>query len=125
MDNRSYISVDIFGKHTVGLLDSGANVSVVEEKGVKLLEELNISVWPSRLKNIFTVDRTERGIQGVVDSPVNIHGTRQIISAFLVPSLLLFFISIGSDSCNKSKLRIDFKRDTWHMHSYYSKRPKY
>lgn len=39
MDNRPYISVDILGKQIVGLLDSGANVSVVGEKGIELLKK--------------------------------------------------------------------------------------
>lgn len=116
MDNRPYISVDIFGKQIVGLLDSGANVSVVGEKGIKLLEKLNISVLPSKLRNVFTVDGTERSIQGVVDLPINIHDTVQIIPALVVPSLPLFFI-FGSDFCNLFKIRIDFKNNVWDIHS--------
>lgn len=56
---------------------------------MELLERINISILPFQLKNIFTVDDTECGIQGIVDLPVKIDNTIQIM---LVPPLLLFFI---------------------------------
>lgn len=120
MDNRPYISVEIFDRQIAGLLDSGANVSVVGKKGIELLERLNISILPSQLKNIFTVDGTERSIQGVVDLPIKIGNTVQIISALVVPSLPLFFI-FGSDFCNLFKIRIDFKNNVWDIQSDFSK----
>lgn len=52
MEDRAYISVEIFGRQIADLSTSEANESVVCKRGIELLEKLNFSILRSQLKNI-------------------------------------------------------------------------
>lgn len=115
-DNRPYISVNLFDYNIIGLLDSGANLSVIGSKSLDLVKSLNIKVNSSNLKQIVTADGTNRKVQGIIDLPMTIDGNVQIISFVIVPSLPHGFI-FGSDFCRRFKLLINFKDSCWEIQS--------
>ncbi|KAJ8975115.1 hypothetical protein NQ317_000957 [Molorchus minor] len=101
------------------LLDSGATMSFIGAKGLSLLKKLDLKLNPSVLKTVATADGTEQPVMGVVDLPILINNTCEVIKALVVPALTQAFI-FGNDFCNTFQIRIDFREKTWDVRSNFS-----
>lgn len=115
-DNRPYVSVKLFDQNIVGLLDSGATVSVVGSAGIIILRLFNIEINDSPDREISTADGTQIQVSGVVDLPIFVGTTCKIIKALVVPTLPQAFI-FGVDFARQFKLYVDFNGDEWHIQS--------
>lgn len=115
-DNRPYISVKLFDEEIIALLDSGASSSVVGNKSLDLLLQLNLEVSPTSISSICTADGTQKAVQGIVDLPIFVGNICQVISALVVPSLPHSFI-FGCDFADKFKISVDFKDKTFQVQS--------
>ena len=67
-------------------------------------------------KHVSTADGTQKDVQGVVDLPIIVENSCQILKALVVPSLPHAFI-FGVDFAKQFKIKIDFKDKTWHVQS--------
>lgn len=112
-DNRPYISVKLFDQSITALLDSGANISVVGRPGLPILKYLGITTLQTSLKHVNTADGTKQNVQGIVNLPIVIKDTVQILPSYVVPSLSHSFI-FGSDFCKKFKIKVDFRNNVWY-----------
>lgn len=115
-DNRPYININLFNKNFSVLLDSGASVSVVGKNGLVFIKDFRLKIHNSDLKNITTADGTQQTVTGVVDLPICLGNSCQIIKALVVPSLQHTFI-LGSDFARKFEILIDFKNESWFVQS--------
>lgn len=71
----------MFDSEIIALLDSGANMSVVGGKAMNILNNFNITINPSGKNQVTTADGTKRDVLGVVDFPINVNNSIQIIFA--------------------------------------------
>lgn len=115
-DNRPFISVKLFDQEITALLDSGANVSIVGKLGIDTLKRLNLKIYGTHLGHVKTADSREQVIEGMVDLPIIIKNSLQILPTYIVPSLAHSFI-FGSDFCKKFQVRIDFENNEWFAQS--------
>ncbi|KAF2886228.1 hypothetical protein ILUMI_19944 [Ignelater luminosus] len=113
-DNRSFISVNLFDKKTVALLDSGANSPIVGKSGLSILEVLKLKIKNSNYKFVTTADGVPQIVKGIVELPLYISCTCRIISALVVPCLKHSII-LGRDFCRKFSVSIDFKNNSWEI----------
>lgn len=113
-DNRPYISIKLFDREVVVLFDSGCTTSVVGEKGIQLIESLNLRVYPSNHNDVSTADGTLQSVKGVVDLPVFVENCCQIVKALVVPSIPQAFI-FGSDFAKQFGISINFRDNCWHV----------
>lgn len=116
LDNRPYISVKLFDQEIIVLLDSGATGSIVGEKGLPILEHFKLKIYPAKLKNICTADGTPKSVTGLVDLPIVIGDTCQVVTALVVPSLPHNFI-FGCDFANQFKISVNFSKNFWQIES--------
>lgn len=63
-DNRLYAGISICGKLYSALLDSGANMSIAGEEGVKMLLALGLNVDAHITSSVKTADKTPHPIIG-------------------------------------------------------------
>lgn len=116
LDNRPFINIKLFNKIFSVLLDSGASVSVVGKDGLIFIKDFNLQVDKSDLQNITTADGALQTVTGVVNLPICLGNSCQIIKALVVPTLQHAFI-LGSDFARKFEILIDFKNDSWVVQS--------
>ncbi len=115
-DNRPYISVNLYDQQITVLLDSGANISVVVKLGLEVLKRLKLEIYSVPLKHVVTADGTEQKVKGMVNLPVIINNSVQLLPSYVVPSLTHSFI-FGSDFCRKFQISFDFKKNEWRINS--------
>ncbi|XP_030760526.1 uncharacterized protein LOC115885682 [Sitophilus oryzae] len=115
LDNRPYISVKLYDVSGLTvLLDSGATASVVGSKGLDILNNLNLKIYPANTNYICTADLKQQVVSGIVDLPVAIDNCCHVIKAFVVPSLPQTFI-FGCDFAKTFNIVVNFKNDSWHV----------
>lgn len=85
-DDRPFIKVGIFDKTIIGLLDSGANVSVLGKNCLLFVENNNIKFRQIK-SSISTADGSRQEILGFCNLPVCFKGVTKNIVFYLVPSL--------------------------------------
>ena len=115
-DNRPYILVEILGVEICGLLDFGSTSTVIGAAGIPVIENLNLNIREPTHLSISTADNTEKKIVGVVDLPLVVDGSCQVISAIVVPSLPHSFI-FGCDFILRFDLMEDLKKNWWEVNS--------
>ena len=87
---------------------------MVEEDGLKLLDDLNLVIQPCVGQNITTSDGTSTDIQGVVDLPVTVDDCCRVIKAYVVPTITHRFI-FGVDFAKEFDIVVDFSKNNWHV----------
>lgn len=100
-DNRPHAEVQINSIKIVGLLDSGANCSILGNGGYELIKQLNLKTY-DQFALIKTADGTSHTVSQGVHLPIKYDGKYVTISALLVPSISKQLI-LGMDfwqSCN-------------------------
>ena len=86
LDDRPFAKVKIFDKNVIGLLDSGANVSVLGKNSLDFLKSINASY--KMIKSIIrTASNTKQDVIGFCTLPVCFKGVKKDIDFYIVPSL--------------------------------------
>lgn len=85
-DNRPHAKVNILGHEIVGLLDSGANLSVLGQNSENLIKKLKLPLIPF-ISNIKTADGTSHLVTSYVDLPIYYNKTLHNLKTIIVPSL--------------------------------------
>ena len=85
-DNRPHAVITVLGRSVTGLLDSGANCSLLGGKAIKMVEELQLKKGTVK-GGIQTADGTKHGIETFVNLPIAYNGRNENLPTLLVPSL--------------------------------------
>ncbi|XP_055604322.1 uncharacterized protein LOC129752573 [Uranotaenia lowii] len=85
-DNRPHAVIEVLGKSITGLLDSGANCSLLGGSCVQLVEQLKLRKG-SLAGGIKTADGTEHHFQTFVRLPIAYNGKTRVIPVLLLPTL--------------------------------------
>jgi transposase InsO family protein len=87
-DNRPYISVEVLGLKLLGMLDSGAQVTVLGKDSLKVLKLINLDIIPSSKKvKIQTADGSQHNVCGLAYIPFTFNNKTEIVQTYIVPSL--------------------------------------
>jgi len=99
-DNRMYLNLDVFGMKWTGMLDAGANRTVIGQQYWEMLQDMGITLQLSDLQSVSMADgNTHLQVLGRVDIPITVEGQTHVIPCEVVPSL-----------CHTIILGIDFWR---------------
>lgn len=98
IDNRPYAKVKILGDEIEGLLDSGANVTVLGVGCHEKVKRWNLAVRPINT-NVRTADGTGRMASGYVDIPFEFNGKQHVIPTLLLEHVTKELI-LGTDFWN-------------------------
>lgn len=85
-DNRPFVQVDVMGLQVIGLLDCGAQTTVLGIGSEKLIRALKLKLQPSSMK-LTTAGGTALGVRGSVSLPITFNGQTKIVSAIVAPGL--------------------------------------
>lgn len=77
-DNRPHAKVKILGREIVGLLDSGANLTVLGHNSENFIKQLKLPLIPF-ISNIKTADGTSHLVTSYVDLPIYYNKTLHTI----------------------------------------------
>lgn len=102
-DNRPHVQVSINGESFTGLLDSGAQSTVVGSPFYPYIKQLDLKVT-SCSAVVKTADATEHVIQVAVDLPIQFNNIIRTISALYVPTMPKLMIA-GMDFWQKFDIR--------------------
>lgn len=85
-DNRPFAKVCVLGKELIGLLDSGAQRTVLGYGCKKLLREWKLKIFPAEIA-LKTASGSQVEVEGCVHLPVTFNNENKIISALVAPKL--------------------------------------
>lgn len=85
-DPRPFVKINILGHHIIGLLDSGAQCSVLGIGAEKLLKSLKLKTNPSNF-NLITAAGKSLPVTGCVDLPVHFNSQDKIVPMLIAPNL--------------------------------------
>lgn len=85
-DSRPHITVDIFGRHCVGLLDSGSAVTLLSSEVANFLLARGLK---SASEDIYlrTADGTNHSATQYFDVPIQFNNQLHVLKCYLVPSM--------------------------------------
>ncbi|XP_055542851.1 uncharacterized protein LOC129728436 [Wyeomyia smithii] len=83
---RPFVEVSVYGNSLVGLLDSGAHLSILGIGALKLLEKCDLRLFPSEV-SLKTANGQELEVKGTVYLPVTFNEETKVIETLVVPSL--------------------------------------
>lgn len=86
-DARPYIEVKIKNRRISGLLDSGAQISLISSKFFQSLRSLHLRVCPVAQQSIQTADGTCHPINKAVELPILVDGEVKMFQVLLAPVL--------------------------------------
>jgi transposase InsO family protein len=87
-DNRPFISVDIFGLKLMGMLDSGANVTVMGKNSLRIIKSIGLEMKEKANKSgVQTADGSRHDIEGVVNVPFSFNNKTCMVETYVVPTL--------------------------------------
>lgn len=102
LDDRYFVDVDILGVNLSGLLDSGANRTVLGAGYEKLFP--NLKIIPSEFASVMTAGGEDHIVIGVVEVPFKLGKELHIVPTLLVPSIKSSLI-LGVDFWRKFSIR--------------------
>lgn len=85
-DNRPHATINILGKEITGLLDSGANCSLLGGAWVDIVDDLQLKRG-AITGSIQTADGTKHASEEFVNLPIAYNGRHETIPVLLIPSL--------------------------------------
>lgn len=85
-DNRPFAGVEVMGLKVVGLLDSGAQVSILGVGSDKLIRRLQLKVFPTKIR-LSTAGGDSLGVIGYVNLPVTFNAETKIVTTLVAPSM--------------------------------------
>ena len=86
-DNRPYAKVNIFGQNFIGLLDSGATLTVIGNKLRSLIEKQIELIKFSKKVQVKTADGIKHQVLGYFLIPMKYNGETKQIATLMVPSV--------------------------------------
>lgn len=110
-DNRDYVLIDILGITYVGLLDSGANRTVINSELAKILKGLGLKTYRSQDLQVATADGNRHNITEIIDVPVKFNGRFNVVRMMVMPNLSQKVL-LGKDFFTTFGIFIDFKGET-------------
>lgn len=97
-DNRPFVKVQVLDIPLVGLLDSGANRSILGVGSAKLLDSCKLKILNANT-DVTTASGQHLEVQGYVNLPISFNGITKIISTLVIPTLKRRLI-LGTDFWN-------------------------
>lgn len=94
-DDRPFVKVEILGIPRVGLLDSGANRTVLGSGANFLIKACKLTIQPVNI-DITTASGQNLEVVGCVELPITFGSVTKIVSALVIPSVKRGLI-LGSD----------------------------
>lgn len=85
-DNRPFARIFVMGREIFGLLDSGAQKTVLGRGCKKLIKSLKLKIFPADV-TIKTASGTAVDVEGYVHLPVTFNDENKIIPALVAPNL--------------------------------------
>lgn len=85
-DNRPHAKVSILGHEIVGLLDSGANLTVLGHNSLQFIKKLKLTTIPI-ISNIKTADGSIHLVNSYVNLPIYYNKTLHTVKTIIVPSI--------------------------------------
>lgn len=85
-DKRPYATISIFGSPTKGLLDSGANISILGKGSDKFIENKTIN-WRAAKTRIRTADGTAHWVKRIAKIPISLAGKEIEVDFHLLPTI--------------------------------------
>lgn len=109
-DNRNYIKFRVLGRECIGLLDSGANLSVVSPEFAKILVSLDLQ--PHKLPGamLSTADGTNHTLTEAFDIPVSFDNQFHIMAMLVMPGLSQKLL-LGKDFFDAFGIQLKLKSD--------------
>lgn len=107
-DNRPYISIDILSLQFTGLLDSGANRTVISSSFARILKSLGLKSYKPKKVRVSTADGTAHVITDMFDVPVRFDNQFHVVSMLVLPNLLQNLI-LGRDFFDLFDITFHFK----------------
>lgn len=86
-DERVYLPIELYGLTYSGLLDSGANRSVIGRKGWDKLSKLDIPLHQSFWRNVRVANGQTSPVLGVVEVTISFENISRVVSFVVVPDL--------------------------------------
>lgn len=107
-DSRPYVTVEVLGRSVLGLIDTGASVSVLGKGLETIIQDfLPYRVDTDHRPRVTTADGSCQEVVGAVDLPVLFADKQRTVQFFLVPTIAHQMI-LGSDFCKCFGMRLDF-----------------
>lgn len=101
-DTRPHLYIDVFGCVMLGLLDSGASLTVIGREGWEKLSKFNLTVEETPIKNCVVANNETCSVIGSVKLPLKLDHRVKVIDVLVVPTLpytmilgVNFFVSMG------------------------------
>lgn len=85
-DNRPFAGIEVLGVRLVGLLDSGAQVSILGTGSENLIKRLKLKLFNTHTK-LSTAGGNSLEVKGYVNLPVTFDGETRILTTLVAPSM--------------------------------------
>lgn len=83
-DNRPFATVDVLGVKLIGLLDSGAQISILGTGSENLVKRLKLKLLPTTTK-LSTAGGFQLKVLGYVNLPITFNGQTKIVTTLVAP----------------------------------------
>lgn len=94
-DNRPHLEVTINGHAIFGLLDSGANVTMLGAGAEDIIESLNLPLADNTIR-IRTADGSIHSTSNVAEIPYSVNGQTEWVNTLIIPTIATKLI-LGTD----------------------------
>ncbi|KAJ8973783.1 hypothetical protein NQ317_006507 [Molorchus minor] len=112
-DERPYVTVSIFGKRLLGLLDSGASRTIVGNKGWQILKDIGlVRLEKCNLTSVTVANGNMCECIGVLRTPVKLQDVEKIIDILVVPDLSHTLI-LGIDFWSRMGIVPNISSNEW------------
>lgn len=111
-DNRPYLEVDIFGIRMSGLLDSGANHTIIGNPGWAVLKNIGLTLLPSHIKTCSVANNEQCSVLGTVSIPFKLENKVKVLSALVIPDVTHYLI-FGMDFWLTMEIIPHFTHNCW------------
>lgn len=85
-DNRPFAKVDVMGLGVIGLLDCGAQMTVLGIGSEKLIRALKLKLQSTIVK-LTTAGGAALEVKGFVNLPITFNGKTKFVTAIVAPTL--------------------------------------
>lgn len=85
-DERPFVRVSVMGREMLGLLDSGAQCSVLGNGSENFVKSMKLTLYPSSVK-VKTAGGNCVPVKGYVHLPITFNNTTKIINTLVAPEL--------------------------------------
>lgn len=116
-DERPYVTVSVFGKELLGLLDSGASHTIAGNRGRSDLQSIGfVNLEPVQQKYVWVANGASCECIGILRVPMKLRDVEKIIDILVVPSLNHSLI-LGIDFWLRMGIVPDLRSNEWKFHA--------